>query len=154
MYADFNSGSSSNEGGKNNLSCPSKGSTAKQRIQAILEYLHERELYLEELTEIRRVRLEESLQFSQLQSDANQVLRWMGNAESMLAASFLIPVSLQEAEDLQVEHEQFQLAIEVCSSLLFLLLYHSLRLTFLTYSSSVSVLFVVFSFLYSTSLSN
>ena len=105
IYADYNSSSTSDtcSGNKqNNLSgsSSSKGSTAQQRIQAILEYLHERELYLEELTEIRRVRLEESLQFSQLQSDANQVLRWMGNAESMLAASFLIPVSLQEAQDI------------------------------------------------------
>lgn len=119
IYADYNSGGSDSSSGKkqNNLSGSpspsSSGSTAQQRIQAILEYLHERELYLEEMTEIRRVRLEESLQLSQLHSDANQVLRWMGNAESMLAASFLIPLSLQEAQDLQLEHEQFQLAIEV-----------------------------------------
>jgi len=86
---------------------------ATARIQMILEFLHEREMDLEDLSEIRRVRLEQMVQFCQFQSDANQVLTWMRNGESMLTASFHIPNSLQEAEDLQVEHEQFQLAIEV-----------------------------------------
>lgn len=89
-----------------------RNSTALQRIQAILEYLHEREMDLEDLCDLRRQRLEECVQFAQLESDANQVLRWMGNGESMLTASFSIPFSLKEAEELLKEHEKFQLAIE------------------------------------------
>ncbi|KAI1278144.1 Kalirin [Halotydeus destructor] len=113
VYADLSAAANIDNGpGNNNPAAGSRSSTALQRIQAILEYLHEREMDLEDLSEMQRLRLEESVQFCQLQSDATQVLRWMMNGESMLAASFLIPTSLQEAEDLQVEHEQFQLAIE------------------------------------------
>ncbi|RWS15944.1 triple functional domain protein-like protein [Dinothrombium tinctorium] len=95
-----------------NTSVSNHGITASERLQMILEFLHEREMDFEDISEMRRVRLEQCVQFCQFKSDATQVLSWMKNGESMLAASFLIPSSLQEAEDLQVEHEQFQLAIE------------------------------------------
>ena len=43
-----------------------------------------------------------------------KVMRWIRDTEAMLIASFTIPGCLQEAEQLKKEHEQFQVAIEVC----------------------------------------
>lgn len=87
--------------------------TANQRMKTILNYMEEEELKFEELCELNRNHLEQSAQFNQFEFDAKQVLQWMKNGESMLAASFQIPTSLLEADDLRLEHEQFQLAIEV-----------------------------------------
>lgn len=93
-------------------STPHKNSHAIERIHAILSYLHEKEIEVEDLSDMRRQRLEEMVQYCQLESDANQVLRCMRNGESMLAASFMIPTSLEEAKSLQSEHLQFQKLID------------------------------------------
>ncbi len=83
------------------------------KVQVLLEYIQEREMDLEDLGSIRRIKLEQSIQLCQFESDASQVNRWIQNAESMLVAGFSIPGSLAEAEQLKKEHEQFQTAIEV-----------------------------------------
>ena len=48
----------------------------------------------------------------QFQKDAAQVVSWIRNGEAMLAASFSIPGTLSEAEQLKREHDQFQVAVE------------------------------------------
>ncbi|XP_046401247.1 triple functional domain protein [Ischnura elegans] len=86
--------------------------SAQTRVQVLLEYLHEREMDVEDLAEVRRVRLEQCLQLCQFQADASQVVSWIRNGEAMLMAGFTIPSCLQDAEQLKKEHEQFQVAIE------------------------------------------
>ncbi|XP_052122184.1 kalirin isoform X6 [Frankliniella occidentalis] len=86
--------------------------SASTRIQVLLEFLHEREMDVEELAELKRVKLEQCVQLCQFNNDSNQVISWIRNGESMLMASFSIPTSLQDAEQLKKEHEQFQVAIE------------------------------------------
>ncbi|XP_031622402.1 kalirin isoform X2 [Contarinia nasturtii] len=85
---------------------------AQTRIQQLLEFLNDRELDLEELAEVKKVKLEQAVQLCQFQNDANQVISWIRNGEAMLIASFSTPNSLQEAEQLRKEHEQFQVAVE------------------------------------------
>ncbi|KOB69143.1 Uncharacterized protein OBRU01_17285 [Operophtera brumata] len=67
---------------------------AQGRVQLLLEFLHDRQLDLEELAEERRARFEQCVQLA------------------MLAASFSIPGTLSEAEQLKREHDQFQVAVE------------------------------------------
>ncbi|XP_052565340.1 triple functional domain protein-like isoform X2 [Culex pipiens pallens] len=86
--------------------------TAQTRVQYLLEFLHDRELDLEDMAESKRIKLEQSMQLCHFQNDANQVISWIRNGEAMLMANFSIPNSYQEAEQLRKEHEQFQVAIE------------------------------------------
>nr|XP_024216575.1 triple functional domain protein isoform X4 [Halyomorpha halys] len=86
--------------------------SAGTRVQVLLEFLHEREMDLEDLAEIKRVKLEQCVHLCQFRQDANQVVSWIRNGEAMLLASFTIPNSLADAEQLKKEHEQFQVAIE------------------------------------------
>ncbi|XP_076272417.1 trio Rho guanine nucleotide exchange factor isoform X4 [Rhynchophorus ferrugineus] len=85
---------------------------AQTRVQVLLEFLHDREMDLEDLAEVKRVKLEQCIQLGQFQNDANQVISWIRNGESMLMASFTIPNCLADVELLKKEHEQFQVAIE------------------------------------------
>ncbi|KAG8272556.1 hypothetical protein J6590_039265, partial [Homalodisca vitripennis] len=86
--------------------------SAQTRVQVLVEFLHEREMDLEDLAEMKRVKLEQCVQLCQFRADANQVVSWIRNGEAMLMASFTVPSCLQEAEQLKKEHEQFQVAIE------------------------------------------
>lgn len=47
--------------------------SAQTRVQVLLEFLHERELDLEDLAEMKRVKLEQCVQLCQFRADANQV---------------------------------------------------------------------------------
>lgn len=85
---------------------------AQTRVQVLLEFLNERQIDLEELAEMKRIKLEQCVQLVQFQNDANQVISWIRNGEAMLMASFAVPNSLSDAELLKKEHEQFQVAIE------------------------------------------
>ncbi|KAF7988703.1 hypothetical protein HCN44_001276 [Aphidius gifuensis] len=86
--------------------------TASARVQVLLEFLNEREMDAEDLAEIRRIRLEQAAQLVQLQNDAQHVANWIRNGEAMLLASLRVPDNLIDAEQLRLEHEQFQVAIE------------------------------------------
>ena len=46
---------------------------ASTRVQVLLEFLHEKQLDLEEVGEIRRIRLEQAVHLGELQREANQV---------------------------------------------------------------------------------
>ncbi|XP_021962830.1 kalirin isoform X3 [Folsomia candida] len=82
------------------------------RVQVLLEYLADKELDAGEVAHLKRTKLQQLIQIHQLQSDANQVINWIRNGETMLAASLGVPSSLLEAEQMKKEHEKFQIALE------------------------------------------
>ncbi len=48
--------------------------SAQTRIQVLLEYLHEREMDLEDIAEQKRVKLEQCIQLRHFETEARQVL--------------------------------------------------------------------------------
>jgi len=85
---------------------------AQTRIQSLLEYIHEREVELDERSEQKRIKLHQCVQLRHLENEARQVNMWIRNSESMITAGLVCPGSLHEAEQLRKEHDQFQPAIE------------------------------------------
>jgi len=103
--------------------------TAQARIEYLLDFLREREIDLEEMSEAKRAKLEQAVQLCQFQNDANQVISWIRNGEAMLVASFVTPNSLQEAEQLRKGHEQFQVTLNITqNSCTIINVFHSCRL--------------------------
>jgi len=51
-----------------------------------------------------------------------QVVGWVRNGETMLAATFTFPSSLQEAEQMKNDHEKLKKALEVRGMIYFILL--------------------------------
>ena len=47
--------------------------SAQTRVQELLEFLHERKMDLEDMAEMKRVKLDQCVQLCQFQNDANQV---------------------------------------------------------------------------------
>lgn len=85
---------------------------AIDQISMLVDYMDQRAQEADELADCRRLHIEYSIKFRQFEVDAQQVQSWIRKGESMLIASFHIPLSLKEAEELRTSHEKFQQAFE------------------------------------------
>lgn len=85
---------------------------AVNQISMLVDYMDQRAQEADELADCRRLHIEYSIKFRQFEVDAQQVQSWIRKGESMLIASFHIPLSLKEAEELRASHEKFQQAFE------------------------------------------
>ena len=89
-----------------------KEQSAVDQITLLVDYMDQKAQEADELADCRRLHIEYSIKFRQFEVDAQQVQLWIRKGESMLVASFHIPLSLKEAEELKLSHEKFQQAFE------------------------------------------
>lgn len=85
---------------------------ALDQINMLVDYMDQRAQEADQLADCRRLHIEYSIKFRQFEIDAQQVQSWVRKGESMLIASFHIPLSLEEAEELRASHDKFQQAFE------------------------------------------
>lgn len=85
---------------------------ALEQLSMLVNFLDQRVSLASELFESRRMHIKYSIKFRQFEVDAQQVTSWMRKGEAMLIASFNIPLSMKEAEELRLTHEKFQQAFE------------------------------------------
>ncbi|XP_067937757.1 triple functional domain protein-like isoform X2 [Watersipora subatra] len=88
-----------------------KGTTMLDRVHSVMDYLSERNVYIDELAVQKRSKLEQNIQYMHFEKEARQVSSQIGLCESTLTASFICPNSLQEAEKLQHDFESTQLTV-------------------------------------------
>lgn len=86
--------------------------SAMDQISMLVDHMDQRAQEADELSDCKRLHIEYSIKFRQFEVDAQQVQSWIRKGESMLVASFHIPLSLKEAEELRASHEKFQQAFE------------------------------------------
>merc|ERR1712180_260731 len=82
------------------------------KVGMLLECIHDRQMDVEVLTDMKRLKFEQCIQLLQFENEGNQVISWVRQGEAVLAASFSIPSSLADAQALSKDHQQFQVAIE------------------------------------------
>ncbi|KRY12974.1 Triple functional domain protein [Trichinella patagoniensis] len=90
----------------------SSGGLVLDCIIRLTDKIRQQERDVLSLAEDVQSKLEQIVSLGQLQSLANQVATCINNEEQMLSATSAVPCTLNEAEQLQTEHRQFQLAIE------------------------------------------
>ncbi|KRZ17746.1 Triple functional domain protein [Trichinella zimbabwensis] len=90
----------------------SSGGLVLDCIIRLTDKIRQQERDVLSLAEDVQSKLEQIVSLGQLQSLANQVATCINNEEQMLSATSAVPCTLNEAEQLQSEHRQFQLAIE------------------------------------------
>ncbi|XP_033101861.1 kalirin-like [Anneissia japonica] len=86
--------------------------TAQNRIQVLLELIHEEYQDVEKLGAIRRLLLDQCIHLRHFEFEAHQVLGWIKTEEAMLATMTTIITNQQEAENLLADHQQFEMTIE------------------------------------------
>ncbi|XP_071823329.1 triple functional domain protein-like isoform X3 [Apostichopus japonicus] len=82
------------------------------RVSVLMDDVRDGYLELEDVAEIRRRDLEQFRDLRQFEQEAEQVQGWISTSEKILQVAPAIPNSLYEAEKMQLDHQQFETALE------------------------------------------